>query len=346
MTRVSENSNTHAVNYSIGKAKKHLEDLQMKGSSLLNINRPSDNPIANVEALHLTSSSTDNRQYMRNADFATLQLNTADKVLEQLGEMLLKAKEIALQQSSDFYDDNVRKNVSNEIKQIYNQALAVANTRVGNRYIFAGHSTLNPPFNEFGDYLGDKGHVHLEISKDFFIPANLNGYEIFYNSNSSTKLNESPVKAIRDTLDLKGDKETINSGPLENNRDLASVDTVDTGSNKFTKENNLFGILTNLNTALETNNSKIIHELLEHFDENISRLITLRTRVGSIITSIDMTKDSIHGDNVNNAAQKSKLIDADIAEVFSDIEKQQSVLRTTYQSSNAMMNKTLLDFLR
>lgn len=346
MTRVSENSNSHAVNFAVGKAKKRLEDLQMKGSTLSNITRPSDNPVANVESLHISSTSADNKQYLRNGDFATLQLNTTDKILEQVGDLLLKAKDIALQQSSDFYDGDIRKNVSNEIKQIYNQALSVANTRVGNRYVFAGHSTLTPPFNEFGDYLGDKGHINLEIAKDFFIPVNLNGYEIFYNADTAKGARENPLKALKEKDNLKIDKETINTPLIENNRDLASVDESSSESIKFKKENNLFGLLANLTTALETNNGQIIQELLEKFDDNITRLITLRTRVGSIITSIAQTKESLESDNVSNAGQKSKLIDADVAEVFSDIQKQQSILRTTYQSSNAMLNKTLLDFLK
>lgn len=345
MTRVSENSNSHAVNYAVSKAKKQLEDLQIKGSNMTNISRPSDNPIANVETMSIINNSSDNKQYLRNINFATLQLNTTDKVLEQISDLLLKVKDITIQQSSDFYDGNIRKNVSNEIKQVFNQILSVGNTRIGNKYIFGGHSTLNAPFDQYGDYLGDKGHIQLEVAKDFFVPINLNGHEIFYNADSYQSSNEGPLKALNLQMPLEIDKELV---PAENNqkgRELASVETAEK-KQSFNKENNLFGALSNLISALETNDSEIVQELLESFDSNISRLITLRTRVGSILNTIQLTQDSLESNNVNYAEQKSKIMDVDVAEVFSDIMKQQSVLKTTYQSSKALMNQTLLDFLK
>lgn len=196
MTRVSENSNTHAVNFAINKAKSRLENLQLKGSNLKAITRPSDNPIANVESLTIDSIQGDNKQYIRNSDFAVLQLNTTEKALEELNDLLMKAKEIAIAQSSDFYDADIRKNVSKEIGQIYNQALTIANKRVGNRYIFAGHSTLKTPFNIYGDYAGDNGHTHLEVAKDFFIPINLHGKEVFFGEDIHKGVNENPVQHL------------------------------------------------------------------------------------------------------------------------------------------------------
>lgn len=96
-----------------------------------------------------------------------------------------KAKEIAIAQSSDFYDANIRENVSNEIKQLRNQALAIANKRVGNKYLFGGFKTLSKPFTDAGEYKGDLGKVTVEVSKDFFVPINLNGYEVFYSNDDS-----------------------------------------------------------------------------------------------------------------------------------------------------------------
>lgn len=343
MTRVSENSNVHAINFAVNKAKERLENLQMKGSILSNITRPSENPIANVEAMGITAATADNKQFLRNADYAKLQLNTTEKTLEQLTDILNKAKEMAIAQASDFYDGNIRKNVSMEAIQLYNQALALSNKRVGNRYIFAGHKSLTTPFSKEGDYMGDKGHIFLEVSKDFFVPINLNGHEVFYSTADFKETAEGPLKALKSNL-----MNTSPEGPNQQepmNRDLASMEDK-AGDPPFEKAQSVFGVLTSFIGALENNDNEQVQDLLEKFDTIVERLITLRTRVGSLVASIQSAQGIMESENVDNAEQKSRLMDADIAELFSDITKQQTVLKTTYQSGKSMLNQTLLDFLR
>ena len=196
MTRVSENSANASFAFSLNKAKSRMEDLQLKGTNLKKITRPSQNPMANIEALNIDSNTSDNKQYIKNANFAQLQLNVTEKSLEELTDIVMKAKEIAIQQSSDFYDEDIRGNVANEITQLRNQALAIGNKRINQRYIFAGFKTLQKPFNESGDYSGDQGQSSLEISKDFFIPINMHGAEIFYSSENSSGKIQNPLEDI------------------------------------------------------------------------------------------------------------------------------------------------------
>lgn len=336
MSRVSENSSTAALKFSLGKSKSKLENLQMKGSTLKDITRPSDNPISNVEALAISSRVSDNKQYLRNADYALLHLNVTEKSLEQLTDLLTKAKEIAISQSSDFYNEDVRKNVSNEVNQLRNMALSISNKRVGQKYIFSGFSTLTLPFEHDGVYKGDKGHTTVEVAKDFFLPINLNGSEVFFSSDDTSDKNVNPLKHIDPKKSQEGQEAPPNAG-----RELASVN-----EDKFEKRDNIFAQLESLAVALETNDSGLIQNLLEEFDDSVSRLITLRTRVGSITSSVMNSKSRLESENIDSAERKSKLIDADVAEVFADITKHQNVLKTTYQSSQGMINQNLMDFLR
>ncbi|OFZ14144.1 MAG: flagellar hook-associated protein 3 [Bdellovibrionales bacterium GWA2_49_15] len=333
MTRVSENSNSASLQFSLEKTKERLEDLQMKGSSLKKVRRPSDNPVSNVEAMSLGSVLADNQQFLRNSDVALLHLNQTEQCLDQISEILLKAKDLAIQQSSDFYDQDIRKNVSNDIIQMRNQLLAISNRRVGNKYIFSGFNTLKIPFDLDGNYTGDDGKIKLEISKDFFIPMNLTGKEVFYSD-----------QLVAPSNIPEPDLETPSGEDSETPaRDLASNNDLES---RFHKRDNLFSQLTTLISALENNDPKLVQDLLEKFDSSISRIITLRTRVGSLVNTAMTTRSQIETENVDKEAHRSKLTDADVAELFSDITKQQQVLRTTYQSGKTMLNQTLLDFLR
>ena len=293
MTRVSENSSTHALKYALSKSKKKMENLQLKGSTLKSITRPSDNPISNVEALTLQSRIKDNEQYIKNADYAELHLNSTEKSIEQIVEILNKAKEIAIAQSSDFYDANIRANVSNEVKQLRNEALSIANKRIGNKYLFGGYKTLTKPFTNEGEFRGDTGKITLEISKDFFVPINLNGQEVFFTSDDSTDTQPNPFEevgpsdALPPELKKLRDEQNKSSDSTNANRDLASVQRE---PSEYKSRSNIFSLLDGLTSSLENNDPNFTQSLLEKFDESINRLVTMRTKVGSIMNSVESSK--------------------------------------------------------
>ncbi|MBL6991167.1 MAG: flagellar hook-associated protein FlgL [Bacteriovoracaceae bacterium] len=331
MSRVSENSSTNSVAFALNKAKSKLEDLQLKGSTLKSMSRPSDNPLANVKALEISSRMEDNKQYLKNVNFAVLQLETTEKTIEQITNLLVKAKDVAIAQSSDFYNEDARTSVSHEIDQVYNQILALANKRIGQRHIFAGNATLKRPFGPGGEYFGDEGKQRLEVAKDFLIPINLNGKEVFFTSDD-----KSPQELPTD----KPANEEVATG-----RDLASVERKKASDKEFANRNNIFTLVSSLAISLKNNDPLMVQGTLEKFDEAISRLITLRTKVGSLHMSALEAKDLIDADNVANAGHRSTLVDADVAELFSDLAKQKHILETTYKSSSTLLNRTLLDFL-
>lgn len=347
MTRVSENSTSASLKYALNKTKARVEDLQLKGAKLKSITKPSDNPVSNVEAMAIISATNDNVQFQKNSDFALLNLSVTEKSIEELTDILVKAKEIAIAQSSDFFNADVRKNIANEVKQLFNQSLAIANKKVGLKHIFAGTNTLQSPFDSNGNYQGDTGRVSLEVSRNFYIPTNLTGAEVFFDMDTNVKV-ENPLDKI-DSFQKDSDQ-----GPTFTiDRSLASISVGDIpkketpdGHPSFNSEENIFSQLRALSGALENNDPRMVQGLLEKFDSSISRLVTLRTRIGSIINSVEVAKTNLESENIDNASRKSSLIDADVAELFSDINKQQAVLKTTYQASQGVMNQTLMDFLR
>lgn len=353
MTRVSENSQHHALRFALNKSKRRLEDLQLKGSTLRKINRPSDDPVSNIEVLTLKSAKSDNQQFLRNIQYAQMNLNIVEQSLTQLTDIMSKAKELSIQQSSDFYAENIRKGVANEVKQLRNHALAIANKRVGQKFIFGGYKSLDQPFNQYGEYQGDKGQVTVEISKDFFVPINVSGDEIFYMARDSKESETHPLNRFPN---MKGspnhqlrEGDPINVDPVDqvpNQRDLASTDLNDPTYIQPEKRENIFTILDTLYNALNNNDADVIQDLLPKIDTISSRLIRLRARVGSITNSVESAKDTLDVDNISMEERKSLLADADVAELFGDIQKNQAILETTYKSGQNLINTNLLDFLR
>ena len=118
MSRVSENSSKASVNFTINKTRQKLEDLQLRGSTLRKIRRPSDNPTGSVKALELKASNKLNEQYQKNLNMADLNLSSIERSLEEMSNILTRAKELAISQASDFYSDEIRENISMEVTQL------------------------------------------------------------------------------------------------------------------------------------------------------------------------------------------------------------------------------------
>lgn len=332
MTRVSENSNTDALKYSLGRTKSKVEDLQLKGTSLKKINKPSDNPLGNIQFLGIQNRDDYNEQYLRNANKAVSRLNAAEDALTQLSEVILRAKELAVAQASDIYDERARSNVASEIRELRNQALALANKREGVRYIFGGFSSLKPPFSSDGKYHGDNNYLTLEVAKDFFVPIALPGNEVFFSSKQTEALSRDPIREFEEV------KQTVEQG-----RYLASLAKM---QDDFSSGNGIFANLDSFATALENNDGNTIKNLLEKFDDNLDRVVTMRTKIGALHQNVAGATESIGLEKINNAETKSKIMDEDIAELFSEITKQNAVLKTAYQSGKIALSQNLLDFLR
>jgi flagellar hook-associated protein 3 FlgL len=330
MSRVSENSSVHSINYAVGKTKGKVEDLQLKGSTLKRVAKPSDDPIGNVELLAIRSQNIDATQYLRNLNFAQTQLSYTENVLEEMTDLLSKAKELAIGQSSSIYSPEIRQGVSKEIHQIRQQVLSLANKRMGNRYMFAGQKVLTRPFDQDGKYFGDTNKINIEINKDVYVPININGNDLFF-SKPKKPIERADVDLKPPGVDLTAQTDVMRRPAAEGPEEVSA---------------SIFDELRALENAMLTDNPQVIQGLLERLDESVDRVVRLRTEIGALTNTVSNAETNIEKTKLLNEAHKSKIEDADVAELFTDLQKEQNVLKATYKASSNLMNTSLMDFLR
>jgi flagellar hook-associated protein 3 FlgL len=330
MSRVSENSSVHAINYAVGKTKGKVEDLQMKGSTLKRVSKPSDDPIGNVELLAVRSQNVDADQYLRNLNFAQTQLAYTENVIEELTDILVKAKELAVGQSSTLFGPEVRASVAKEVHQLRNQALSIANKRMGNRYLFSGQKILTRPFDLDGKYKGDSNKISIEVNKDVFVPINITGDKLFFTTEKK------PLE--KSDVDLKA--------PVDLNPMTAVMRKPASNELNDSRPVSIFDELRALENALLTDNPQIVQSLLERLDTSIERVVTTRSEIGALTNTIANAETNIEKTKLLNEAHKSKIEDADVTELMSDLQKEQNVLKATYRASSHLMNTSLMDFLK
>lgn len=330
MSRVSENSSVHSINYAVGKTKGKVEDLQLKGSTLKRVSKPSDDPVGNVELLAIRSQNIDASQYLRSLNFAQTQLSYTENVLEEMTDLLNKAKELAIGQSSSIYSPEIREGVSKEIHQIRQQMLSLSNKRMGNRYLFAGQKVLTRPFDQEGKYFGDTNKINIEINKDVYVPVNINGQDLFF-SKAKVPLEKKDVDLKPPGVDLDAQIDVMRK-PASAQAEEVPV--------------SIFDELRALENAMLTDNPQIIQGLLERIDDSTDRIVRHRTEIGALTNTISNAETNIEKMKLLNEAHKSKIEDADVTELFGDLQKEQNVLKATYNASAKLMNQSLMDFLK
>jgi flagellar hook-associated protein 3 FlgL len=101
-----------------------------------------------------------------------------------------------------------------------------------------------------------------------------------------------------------------------------------------------------LRVGLLTNDTVTIRDTMERMDAVINNLITTRAKVSSRVSAIDASIGATQRMDVENTELTSQLEDADYAELWSNMAKEETVLRASLQAAEKLIQPTLLQFLR
>lgn len=318
--RVTENSNYELVKENVRKSREKLENLQTQAATLKKLNHPSEDPVGASKLLKLRTDQVNHTQFQMNSKTAQTFLNSTDHAITELSEIVLRAKEIALSQASEASsNDQTRLAVSEEVNQLLLQAMALANQRVGDRYIFSGFKTTTPAVDSLGSYQGDDGQMMLEVAGGVFVAANIPGVEVFNTQSRQLQpsLTSYPQYGLANS--------SVELGP---------------------QNVNLFDELQNFRISLIAGDLGGIRDSIDRLDQLHGKLITLRARLGSRLQGIESTERSMEKNQLTHAALVSSIEDADMAQVVSDLNKEEMIFKSSLASSKKLLQPTLLDFLK
>jgi len=315
----------------LNRARGKMNKLQEQASSTRRLLTPSDDPVGAAKVLEIRTDRVNNDQFLMNARMAETFLNNTEGAVSEMSEIVMRAKEIALGQSSGASaTPQTRVAVAQEVTQLYQQAIAAANRRVGERYLLGGYKTTQPPFEANGQYRGDDGQILVEINKDVFLGMNVPGLDA---------VNTRPDALRRSPAPAEPEQQTLLGG-----RSPASLGQEFLGSRP--QNVNLFDELQALRTGLLAGDDDAIRNTLDRFDDLQGKLVSVRAMLGSRVQGINNATQSIERMNVTNAGLSSSLEDADMAQVMSDLAREETVFRGALASSNKLIQPTLLDFLK
>ena len=161
-----------------------MQDIQEKIASGKKINRASDDPMGAVNLSAAKEQKSLINQFTKNSDVAFMRLDLTDKTLDEMTSVLTRITELSATAGNGIYDGFGHQAILQEIKQLSEVALGLANTSDSlGRPLFAGRSNVEVPFTKNVDgsisYNGDRGQHSVQISESMTTATGIDGGSAF-----------------------------------------------------------------------------------------------------------------------------------------------------------------------
>ncbi len=353
------------TNANLGKNRTDMAELQNQAATQKRVNRPSDDPLAATRVLATRTEINGAQQYLKNINTARGFLEYSDQSLSELGDVINRAKEIAINQSNDASASaHTREVTATEIKQLYNQTVQIGNRKLGDRFLFGGYRTTRPPFDPEGNYSGDNGEMEIIINKDAKVAMNIPGSRVFLGMDAKAPAHAGPEeppqgfdnRAPKSKADIDAEElDTKIRGPASTrNEDRPQVDEQ---GNPLEKPKNLsetwsgdgvnvFRLLSNLEISMRTNDKEGIQGSLNELDTALAQVVKSRSQLGSKVGTLNSATESLTKTQYDAKTMASNLEDVDSFELVNNLNKSENTLKASLATSSKLIQPSLLDFLR
>lgn len=198
MDRISTNLPNDSMQFYLRERTKAMEQLTNQLASQTRIQNLRDDPLAASHATRYRSYTARLERFSDNIQTVQERNNIAEGYVRQAGDMLQRAREIAVQAANGTYAAEDLQHMSVEVDQILNEMVEIANARGSDgTTIFSGDRTTQLPFRAIqgiragGEramitevrYRGTINAQQAEVAENSFIQTNWPGNQVFWAEN-------------------------------------------------------------------------------------------------------------------------------------------------------------------
>ncbi|MDF2635274.1 MAG: flagellar hook-associated protein 3 [Pelosinus sp.] len=193
--RITNNMMSNNYLGALNKSLERQSKIQEQLSDGKAIHRPSDDPIKTIRSLRFNTNLAMNDQFTQHVSDSLSWMETTDAAMSDLSTIMIRIKELTVS-ADDTKPADALEAIGQEIDQLINQAVQIGNTKIGDRYVFAGQMDDTKPFerkqikdpnsNLVKDvvvYNGDMNKISMLIKPGVANPSedsiNLTGDEVF-----------------------------------------------------------------------------------------------------------------------------------------------------------------------
>ncbi|MFT4414409.1 flagellar hook-associated protein FlgL [Fredinandcohnia humi] len=190
--RVTQSMLTNNMMRNLSTSYERLGKYQDQLNTQKKITKPSDDPVVAIKGMRYRTDLAEIEQYQDNLTEAYTWMESSDDALDKVSQALLRIKELTVQASTGSNGAEEKKSIAIEVEQLKRHIATVVNTKVGNKYIFHGTNTTEPPVNLEGSQLipTSTNAVLLDVSKGVKLDVNVDPVSFLQGNNSKNIFTE------------------------------------------------------------------------------------------------------------------------------------------------------------
>jgi flagellar hook-associated protein 3 FlgL len=289
-----------------------LVDIAEQQSTGKRVRRASDAPADAATALIQRQALRRQEQYARNAQDGNGWLNVIDSTLQTAQDYLSKAREVVVQAGNGTVDATARGALAEQVKNLRNSMIALANTSYGSRPVFGGLTTGNTAVTATGAP-ADQGRSYTTSGN----------YQI-----------TRPVAA--------GESIQVNLGLDE----VFGTHDPLAGPTGSYSDADVFQVLERLASDLSSNNLSGLDSALSAIDGARGHIDVAQGVVGARQARLETVATRNATVTLDLEASVSDLEDVDIAKVAIDLSTQHMAYQAALSATTKVIQTSLVDFLR
>ena len=273
------------------------------------IHRPSDDPVKAMRSLRFSANLAQNEQYSQNAQDASSWMDTTDGAMSDLSSIMIRVKELVVQAANGTNSPADINAAGKEVDGLIDQVVQIGNSKIGDRYIFAGQQdkiqpfsrtvTAGPPPSDVITYAGDNNKISMPLQPGAVNPS-------------------------RDSINLTGDDVFGPGQKLLN--DLVEI------KNQLTSANPDTNWLSNTG--------------LSNVDADHSQLLQAQTDLGSRMSMYNLAQTLLDKNNTTITGDLSANDDVDVAKAIIEFKTSETAYNAALSVGARIMPPSLVDFLK
>ena len=276
-----------------------------QGKQIIN---PSDAPDQASTVQRLKSILARQDSYQTALNTVQNRLQGEDSTLSSVSDLLIRAKEIAVQANNDTLSPDNRKALGVELQGLRDQMLSLANTRDSSgNFLFAGSKVTKPPFVSVAggspQYAGDQTRMSVMVGENRTMPINRTGTDAFV-----------PV-----------------------NRTMPDGTTQGVG---------FFNVMDDLIKGVNTSDRPKMQGGLGELDDLLGGLSMARANIGSGLKGIDQQTGVIEDTVLNLKTTLSSVEDLDYASAITKMNQQMLSLEAAQSSFAKISQLNLFNYIK
>ena len=207
--RVTNNIITARSRLHLQQGLQHVDRLRDDIATGVRLRTLSDNATSGSELVRIGGSMRAITQFRRNATIGIARAEAEENALNQLTNVLTRAVELGISQSSGTANASSRLITKHEVDQLISLATSLGNTRFAGQFLFGGNRGSEPPLHSpipvsgsasaltdvSGNPVNPSGSLSLEIGDGRFIVPTHNATEVFLDTDTLAAL-----RALSDAL--------------------------------------------------------------------------------------------------------------------------------------------------